>query len=304
MKKKIYAILIGLLAISLVSASLLTYYGRSTSTFLVDESVIVSGDTVEDLPAVGGDVVETTQLTLTSQQQNKDIPMEIETIISPEDGGVDSVTIAYELEATGDQGTEDRVRITADQIVGLVTLDDLNTVSFMQNVENGYIGHLDVRVIKDDGTEDALVFEYAKVNPSIGCDEGIDNYPTGDNINTFGDKGTISGSSYAWLSSGASGPGCVDITTPAGTYYADTLNEWKAGKEGISSTSKIVALEFEVDNWIEDSKVTISNIVVNGEDEARKITLQIERDLPINSKVTFDNGANGTYTITTNIVVK
>jgi hypothetical protein len=203
--------------------------------------------------------------------------------------GVYSMNVEYELEATGEQGTEDRVRIEADQL-GIDTLSDISTIEFDQDVESGYIGHVDVRVIKDDGTEDALVFEYAKVDPN-DCDDSED-YPTGE-VDTFGDKGIIDDNAYAWLSSGPAGP-CGDAS-----FKHYSLADWKLGEEGIDGSSTVVAIEFEVDNWIEDSKDTIGNIVLNSGSEQREITIEPGRDNIINTKVVFDFVATGDYEITT-----
>jgi hypothetical protein len=161
--------------------------------------------------------------------------------------------------------SESRIRIDSIDS-GIQKLSDLKNISWDVDVTSGYIAHVDVLIDTDsDGiSDDALVFEYAKINPSVGCDEGIGSYPTGAGLNTFDDKGIVNGSAYAWLSSGAAGPGCVE----AGGFYTSTLDGWIAGHVGngksIDGETPVIAIEIEVDGWIADSESEVSNILING----------------------------------------
>jgi hypothetical protein len=153
---------------------------------------------------------------------------------------------------------EGRLRIVPNPDM---TLSQLNTISWQQYVQVGYISHIDVLLDlnKDGEVDDTLVFEYAKVNPS-DCDNSED-YPTGE-VNTFGDKGTISETSYAWLNSGPAGP-CGDPS-----FIHGSLANWKAGSvsggESVSGTADIIAFEIEVDGWIEGSEAYIDEVMING----------------------------------------
>jgi len=159
-------------------------------------------------------------------------------------------------------GTDSTIYVPGST-VSLTTLNDLSSISFQQDVSAGYLGHVDVRLdingngVYDSGIDDVLVFEYAKVD-STNCDNAP--YPTGA-LNTFDDKGIITDSSYAWLSSGPAGP-CGD---PG--FFHHTLADWKAGQtyggKTIDGNTQILAIEFEVDNWISDSTSVISSLEVN-----------------------------------------
>jgi hypothetical protein len=165
-------------------------------------------------------------------------------------------------------GPEGRVRI---EFPGHdFTLNDLSTLSWAQYVTEGYMAHVDVLLdLDNDGVydtgDDALVFEGAKVN-TAHCDATP--YPTGA-LTTFGSTlgEEINSGSYAWLSSGPAG-GC---STGPETFFWHTLAAWKAGPETtqangktISGSTKVLALEFEVDGWIAASEAYLDDITLNG----------------------------------------
>ena len=164
-------------------------------------------------------------------------------------------------------------------------LADLNSISWDANVLSGYAPHVDVYL--DNG--EVLVFEYAKVNPA-DCDDSAD-YPAGE-INTFGDKGIVDDSAYAWLSSGPAGP-CEDVTFDAGHK---SLANWKV----FYPDANVVGMELEIDNWISASSSKIKNIKVNGETTSAigviytnnlplLIELAPETDTTITAEFTFDD---------------
>lgn len=279
--KKISIAIIAILAISLVSAVVLTTFGTKTTEVTVSQAITMS-DCDDILTAAGGETLITGQCTATSET-SVDIPTGLVTTVEPEDGGVESVEVQYQLHAEAESPREDRIKVTADQ-AGLTDLDSLDTISWQQNVLTGYIGHVDV--ILEDKT---LVFEYAKVKAP--CDNAP--YPTGKQ-DTFGDKGTVDDTAYAWISSGPAGP-CGDATFDLGH---NTLAKWKVS----DGTKEIIALEFEVDSWIATSTTKISELKVNGND-VNIITVQPEQNLLFDLAIHFANGAFGTYALETNLTV-
>lgn len=172
------------------------------------------------------------------------------------------------LQTTGAVGTGKEARIVVQASdIGIATLNDLSTISWDAYVADGggYLPHADVYLdlnnngVYDSGTDDVLVFEYAKVDNTT-CDNAP--YPTGDLYNTFGGKGSIGENSYAWLNSGDAGP------CGGATFYSHSLTGWKAGLtengKAISGSSKVLRVEIEVDNWISQSEAYVDNIKING----------------------------------------
>ncbi len=277
-------IVIGLLFVGGASGALLSYFGAFTTTVDVGQAITMQ-DCSDDLVAVGGETLLTDQCTATSET-SVDIPVKIVTTPTPDDGGVESTTVEYNLHAEGTNPREDRIRVEASDI-GLTDLNSLISIEFDQDVVEGYVGHVDVRL--EDKT---LVFEYAKVDHT-DCDDAGD-YPSG-KVNTFGNKGIVDSNAYAWISSGPAGP-CGDVIFNAGHK---SLADWK-----ISDGSKsIIALEFEVDSWIETSTGKMSNLKVNG-NAVDVITIQAGLDVVFNQEVEFANGASGTYELETQLQVQ
>ncbi len=163
--------------------------------------------------------------------------------------------------AVGD-GYEDRIVIPMPD--GF-TLGDLNTISWSEKLVYGYPPHVDVILDMGDGATDALVFEYAYNYESHAAETWPTyNAFTGDWYQTFSDDGNgpsvITGTSNAWLSSGAPGP-----LTGALTFYYHALEEWKSpGYEGVSSATPVLRLEIEVDNWIAQTEAYVKDIEING----------------------------------------
>ncbi len=166
-KKWILPIVVLSLLVVGVSAGLVQYFGSKTTEVEVAQAITMP-NCDETLTAAGGETLTTAQCTATSQT-SVDIPVEIATDVTPNDGGAESIEVQYELHAEGTSPREDRIRVTAAQ-AGLTDLDSLDTISWQQNVEEGYISHVDVRL--EDKT---LVFEYAKV--AAPCDNAP--YPSG-----------------------------------------------------------------------------------------------------------------------------
>ena len=285
-----------LLAVGLVSATLITYYGKVTTTVDVNRAVVLTGDDcvdnacTESLTMAGGETVVTNEYTAESQTS---VDGQVEVDAVPSDVCLTANT-NYKLHAEGTNPREQRVRIEASD-AGLTDLDNLTSIAFTQDVQAGYIGHVDVIVETSTGT-DALVFEYAKVDES-DCDDAAD-YPSGV-VNTFGDKGIVDADANAWLSSGAAGP-C------GGAGFIDgNLAAWKAGTvdASVSGSSAIVALEFEVDSWIETSTSVFSDLTVNGV-EVEVITLQAGLSNMFYLDIIADWACEaGTYSVVTELQV-
>ena len=273
--------LLSLLVVGMVSAGLVQYFGRKTTDIDVTQAITMPNCNEVDLVAAGGMTIVTDQCTATSQT-SVEIPVEITT--TGTDAGIASLEVQYELHAEGESPREDRIRVTAEQ-AGLETLDDLNTISWQQNIEEGYISHVDVTL--EDKT---LVFEYAKVDAP--CDNAP--YPTGEQ-DTFGDKGIVDSDAMAWISSGPAGP-CGDETFDVGHK---SLSDWKTS----DGSKEVIALEFEVDSWIDTTTVKISELEVNGQ-PVDVITVQPEQVLIFDLIIDFADGAEGTYNLVTDIEVQ
>ena len=279
---------VGILFIGGVSATLLTIFGAFTTTVNVDQAITMP-DCSANLPTAGGGETVLTDTCTATSQTGVDIPVKIVTTVSPTDGGIESTTLEYNLHAEGEDPRENRVRVEASDVVGLTDLNSLTSIEFDQDVVAGYIGHVDV--ILEDRT---LVFEYAKVKPSIGCDNAVKPYPTGE-VNTFDNLGIVDDDAYAWLSSGPPGP--------CGDSVFDANHKSLAGWKTSDGSKSIVALEFEVDSWIDTSTGKMSNLEVNG-NPVDIITVQSELDLVFDLEVKFANGAKGTYELETEVQVQ
>lgn len=173
--------------------------------------------------------------------------------------------------STGGLGDEARVVLQAEQI-GVTTLADLNQLSWQVTGGTGYAPHVDV-ILDRDGNGEAdgsLVFEHANADE---C--GVNDLPQGD-YQTFSDVTVITNATHAWLSTDATDPGpCEDATgaVEGFSFVYGSLGEWKNGvpddaeiDENVDSSTAVLRVEIEVDNWIEDpSSATVSGILVNNE---------------------------------------
>ena len=297
-KKLLIFVIMPILAISLVFAGVMSYIGQIQREVEVTSAFEFTPTGTVEASGVAGETLTSENMYIASQT-SVNIPLSVETEVSPDELGIEH-TINYLLDNSeeeagancggyGTDGWRDRCEKRID-FEGM-TLSSFNTMSWDVNVKAGYIAHVDV--VLDNG--ETLVFEYAKVNPSIGCDEGIANYPTGE-VNTFGDKGIVDSNAKAWLSSGISG-GCI---TPAFIDNWKTLSEWKS----TYLDAKILRFEIEVDNWIEASNSMVSNVVINGEDVSEEPILLPLGNLNFNVDTTFGILNNGSYTITTTVDVR
>lgn len=175
------------------------------------------------------------------------------------------------LETTGTEGTGDEARILIDFSTWpeeeLVTLGDIESISWYEYLVAGYPPHLDISLDFDgDGVrDDILVFEYA-YNEESHYGEPWPTYGavTGGWYQTFSDDGNgpavIDDSANAWLGSGPPGP----LGDPSFIY--GTLGEWKAGTvdPSVDADTIVLALEIEVDNWIVQTEAYVDDIAING----------------------------------------
>ena len=198
---------------------------------------------------------------------------------------MDSCTITdtenFLLSAFGDLGTESRIYVDAHD-VEVTILSDVNTIEWEVDVDFGYLPHVDIRL--DNG--ETLVFEYAKVDTP--CDNSP--YPTGEQ-ETFGDKGIVDSDAMAWLSSGPAGP-CGDETFDTNHK---SLADWKSQWGDV----EVIAFEFEIDNWIEDSDSVINHILIN--DNTIEVSLKPSDELNFNVESTYGLLCVGDDTITTTV---
>ena len=295
MNKKYLVFVLSVFVLTVVTAGVIQYFGQTQQNVTVQQSIDFMGDNTADAIISGGESVTSDDM-LVESQTGVVVPLSILTITDPDDTGI-THTINYLLDNSGEgfgadcggypaTGWQDRCEKRID-FEGML-LSEFNTMSWNVDVKEGYIAHVDV--VLDNG--ETLVFEYAKVDPSVGCDEGIANYPTGE-VNTFGDKGIVDSDAKAWLSSGVSG-GC---STPAFIENWKTLSEWKS----TYSDAKILRFEIEVDNWIEASNSIVSNVVINGRDVSEEPFLLSEGQLNFNVDTEFGFLNVGDYIITTTV---
>ncbi len=268
----------------------IAYFGQVQRTVTLVSGIEFVGDNAADVDVIGGENVFSNDLNINSITSVV-APIDIITTHTIEDctitdtenfllDNLDGTCLPYPSETC-----EKRIYIDAHDLE-IETLSDLNTMEWEANVVDGYLPHVDVLIDTDsDGVaDDALVFEYDKVDD--GCGDGTP-YPTGE-FNTFDDKGSISDSSWAWLSSGAAGncPGDVG-------YTVKILTDWKI------LDYEVIGFEIEIDNWISNSNSVIKNIKVNS--EAVEISLKPSGKLSFNVESKYGLLCVGEDTITTTV---
>jgi hypothetical protein len=293
MNKKLLAFgVLGFFALALVSAGVIQYYGQVQQDVNVNQAITFTGDNQAPATVAGGESVTSNDL-LVESQTSVNVPLGIETTSDPDEVGIEH-EVNYILDNSlgtclpyPSETCEKRIFISGTD-AGVLTLSDLDSMSWDVEVIGGYVTHVDVLIDTDsDGVkDDALVFEYAKVDP-LDCDDTAD-YPTG-SVNTFGDKGIVDGSAYAWLSSGV--PGYCGLTEFDDNHRS--LADWKL--EGYD----VIGFELEVDNWISPSNSEVRNILING--ASVEPTLLPSGSLTFNVDTTFGLLNVGTYTITTEV---
>lgn len=293
MNKKLLAFgVLGLFAITLVAAGVIQYFGQVQQDVTVEQSITFEGENMLDAVVVGGESVTSDDLTVESQT-SVNVPLSIETISDPDEVGIEH-EVNYLLDNSAgtclpypSETCEKRIYISGED-AGVSTLSDLVSMSWDVEVLGGYVTHVDVLVdTNSDGVkDDALVFEYAKVDP-LDCDDSGD-YPTG-SVNTFGDKGIVDDTAYAWLSSGVAG--YCGLTEFDDNHRS--LSDWKL------EDYNVIGFELEVDNWVSPSNSEVRNILING--ASVEPTLLPSGELEFNVETTFGLLNVGEYTITTTV---
>jgi hypothetical protein len=142
-----------------------------------------------------------------------------------------------------------------------MTLGDINTISWYAKVIDGYIPHVDILIdTNGDGVrDDSLVVEYDKARAPSDQALAAMAFQRNVWVNTFDDKGIVDNTAGVWLSSGAPGP-----IGGVGFVYG-TLAQWKAGTVSLSvnASTKVLALEIEVDGWIAASDSYVDVVKLN-----------------------------------------
>jgi len=168
------------------------------------------------------------------------------------------------LEAVGTAGNEARITILTPGL----TLGELDTISWMIYALAGYPAHIDITLDTTDSLQSMLTAELAVNNPAYSP-------PTYGTYNAWlktfemssGDGyGVIDDATVFWVTKLGAG----DQDAPS-----STLGNWKIGvvdsdpftellTTEIGSSTEILKIEIEVDNWIVDSKAYIDDVKVNG----------------------------------------
>ncbi|MBI4116324.1 hypothetical protein HY449_01120 [Candidatus Pacearchaeota archaeon] len=196
---------------------------------------------------------------------------------------------------------EARINISFDN-PNNISLNNFENMSWQTNVILGYMPHADIFLdLNSDGiSDDVLVFEYAKVDPTI-CDGSIipnDRiYPTGV-LNTFDNKGILNNETYAWLNSGPPGP-CGDLTFD---NNHKSLSDWKINYSG----ANILKIQIEVDGWIPafpEHESYVDDVKINGQlvEFFDEITPDISIASPSNNTNTSNAGLDINYFVSDNL---
>lgn len=164
------------------------------------------------------------------------------------------------LQTTGAPGAGDEARVVIPLPAG-TTLGDIDTISWYEYLVAGYPPHVDILLDVDGG--DALVFEYAYNDHYAEAPMPYGALPGGW-YQTFSDDGNgpvqVDGAATGWLSSGPPGP--------PGEDNFGTLAEWKAGITyggvSVDSSTPVLRLEIEVDNWVVQSEAYVDDVTING----------------------------------------
>ena len=175
------------------------------------------------------------------------------------------------LETTGTEGGGDEARIVIPLPDG-TTLGDIDSISWWEYNVAGYPPHVDMFLDVNKNTtydgypdDDVLVFEYA-YNAISHYGEGGPTYgaETGAWYQTFSDDGNgpaqVDDPASAWPGSGPPGP--------PGAIELNTLADWQSvsgityDSKTVDSTTPVLWLEIEVDNWIAQTEAYVDDIEI------------------------------------------
>ena len=254
--KEISVVLVGLLAVVMVSAALLSYYGQINQSVEIAQGVKFSGD-----GCVGNVCNETVQLNacesdesleyILESQTSVNVPLQITNVVTPDGEGLTAETefllnadeIVYDGDGYIDADFEAGREYVTILLEGM-TLADITPLVFEQYVSEGYPASVNILLdINEDGVfdskkdlttgllttgaDDVLKIEWAH-NPMTHYDRGPYYTVPGDYNNWFSvfkDLDEINGNTSAWLYSEAPGPGVAGCN-----FNKHTLDEWEAGE--------------------------------------------------------------------------
>ena len=150
-------------------------------------------------------------------------------------------------------------------------LKDILPISWEYYLYYGYAPHVDIILV-----DDALVVEYA-YNDLSGTTHHkpcltMAYYTTFKDGSGNDGPAAVTDTTMAWATTGASGPVVGTYTFGDNNFWFASLADWKAGKtfdsgggsKTINGESLVLALEFEVDNWVVQTKAVIDDIKING----------------------------------------
>lgn len=240
--------------------------------FIADKSVTVTGQ---------GKVIFKPVVKLQVSRKEKPIELEysleatVDAAAELSGGQAYSGEESIHLQTTGTLGTGNEGRIIIPLPEG-TTLGDIESISWKVYATSGYPPHLDITLDVNGNSavdnEDMLTAEM-NLN-SVGAPKSIAtlqaeiNYNTGW-LQTFeltsGDGfGAITGDTTFWVTKMGSG----DLNAPSGT-----LAQWKAGTVAndpesematpvITSSTPVMKLEIEVDNWVAQTEAYVDDIEI------------------------------------------
>jgi len=342
MNKKLSILLIALLAVGMVSAGLLTYFGRINTTVNVDRAVTLTGTDCTDnecsqtIELDAGTSEVSNEYTATSQT-SVDAQIELASAIDPADSGVTATTEHILESASIPWGVEgyigadfaagrEYVTVLAD-----MTLGDLDNIDFDEYVTAGYPVSVNILLDVDgdgefeskkdlttglltSGADDVLKIEFAYNGATAGYPDAY--MESGDyNTWSFDGVGSIDDTAEAWLYSVK--PGDVQIVK-------DTLANWKAGiSRGTScyyvtdawyeetcaditvdEDTKVYGIQIESLGWIAESASKVKNIEIN-EVAQSVLTIESGQAMVFDLEVAADIAADGgEYSVTTDVEVQ
>jgi len=253
---------VGLMAVMLVSAALVGYYGQIEQTVTITQGVEFTGPggTCTDNICTETGVSLSACESLESEEYKVDsstsavVPLDVSTVVvsvGGDENGVDVSTefllkadeIIYGAEGyTGADFAAGREHVTI--LTPGMILDDLDSLVFEQMVLNGYPASVNILLdVNGDGVfdskkdltdglltggdDDVLKIEWAH-NPASHGARGAPYTIAGDYnrwFNVFDEVSVIDGDASAWLYSEAPGPGVPDCN-----FNSATLADWKLGR--------------------------------------------------------------------------
>ena len=247
--------------------------GENTEILLdfdLQKSVVFTG------PKKGGaaDVIVKPVVKLSVSEKGK--PVKLEATLGSDTEAVAEWSTAYyktapnsvHLQTTGTVGTGKEARI-AVSLPANTTLGQITGISWWTRLVTGYIPHVDIVLDMDgNGVRDHILTAegaYQNGDLTTGWPTGIwfqtftgasGTYPSWSGLTGNPNVGKVDDTTAVWLSPAPSPPGPPDQASIA------KLSSYKAGLYGVSSSTKVLALEIEVDNWVVQSEAYVDMAMV------------------------------------------